>query len=124
MDRFAETFVNVRLNEPAVYEGYDMPDGNDELPSMYSQGIDIARGDIANDTHVRQRIPRGDIANGSHVRQKFLRLLHEMPDLSNLDRALSQRQLMSRMDDIQGFIEMTDDERKNFCKVLLRDISR
>uniref|UniRef100_A0A9I9CKK7 Retrotransposon protein n=1 Tax=Cucumis melo TaxID=3656 RepID=A0A9I9CKK7_CUCME len=46
MDRFAETFVDVGSNEPVGYEGFDMPDGNEEFPSVYSQGIDMSKKDV------------------------------------------------------------------------------
>ncbi|TYK22897.1 retrotransposon protein [Cucumis melo var. makuwa] len=34
---FTVTFVDVKSNESVRYEGFDMSDGNDEFPSMYSQ---------------------------------------------------------------------------------------
>ena len=36
MGRFAETFADVRSNEPVGYKGFDMPDGNDKFLSMYN----------------------------------------------------------------------------------------
>ncbi|KAA0051652.1 retrotransposon protein [Cucumis melo var. makuwa] len=63
--------------------------------------------------------PARTLTNDTHVCQEFLRLLRKMPNLSSLDRALCQRELMSHIDDMRGFVEMTDDERKNFCRVLL-----
>ncbi|KAA0035633.1 retrotransposon protein [Cucumis melo var. makuwa] len=39
---FAETFVNVGSNKSGGYEGFDMSDGNEEFPSMYSQDIDMS----------------------------------------------------------------------------------
>ncbi|KAL0550165.1 hypothetical protein IC582_014668 [Cucumis melo] len=68
--------------------------------------------------------PARALANDNHVRQKFFRILRAMPELTRLDRALLQRHLLSRMDDIRGFIQMPDDERESFCGVILRDISR
>ncbi|KAL4010894.1 hypothetical protein IC575_027915 [Cucumis melo] len=68
--------------------------------------------------------PTRPFANETFVRQEFLRLLCEMPDLSSLDRELCQRQLMCSIDDMRSFVEMTDEERKNFCRVFLRDVSR
>ncbi|KAA0045001.1 retrotransposon protein [Cucumis melo var. makuwa] len=64
------------------------------------------------------------LANDNHVRQEFFCILREMPKLTSLDRALLQRHLLSHMDDMQGFIQMPDDERESFCRVILRDISR
>ncbi|KAA0032141.1 retrotransposon protein [Cucumis melo var. makuwa] len=43
---FAETFANIRSNEPVGYEEFDMPNGNEEFPSMYSQGIDMFQEDV------------------------------------------------------------------------------
>ncbi|KAL0545822.1 hypothetical protein IC582_015718 [Cucumis melo] len=43
IDRFAETFVDVGSNEPSGrYDRFDMGDGNEEFPPMYSQGIDLS----------------------------------------------------------------------------------
>ncbi|TYK00096.1 putative nuclease HARBI1 [Cucumis melo var. makuwa] len=104
--RFIETFVDIGSNEHAEYEGFDMSDGNDmKFPSMYSQGIDMSQDDVR-------------ASRPAHVSDG------EMPDLSNLDRVLCQRQLMRSMDNMHGFVEMTNKERKNFCRVFLRDVSR
>ncbi|KAA0049852.1 retrotransposon protein [Cucumis melo var. makuwa] len=67
---------------------------------------------------------RCSLANDNHVRQEFFRILREMSKLTSLDRVLLQRHLLSCMDDIQGFVQMPDDERESFCRVLLRDIFR
>ncbi|KAL0561621.1 hypothetical protein IC582_002061 [Cucumis melo] len=40
--RFAETFADMAFNEPGGYEGFDMSDGNEEFPPMYSQRIDMS----------------------------------------------------------------------------------
>ncbi|KAA0055621.1 retrotransposon protein [Cucumis melo var. makuwa] len=46
-DRFAETFVNVGSNEPGGgYDRFDMGDGNEEFPPVYSQGIDLSQNDV------------------------------------------------------------------------------
>ncbi|KAL4039120.1 hypothetical protein IC575_002763 [Cucumis melo] len=65
-----------------------------------------------------------NLANDNHVRTEFFRILREMPELTSLDRALLQRHLLSRMDDLRGFVLMPEDEREGFCRVLLRDIER
>uniref|UniRef100_A0A9I9EGD5 Retrotransposon protein n=1 Tax=Cucumis melo TaxID=3656 RepID=A0A9I9EGD5_CUCME len=45
--RFAETFANVGSNEPGGgYDRFDMGDGNDEFPPVYSQGIDLLQDDV------------------------------------------------------------------------------
>ncbi|KAA0045949.1 retrotransposon protein [Cucumis melo var. makuwa] len=71
--RFAESFINIRSNEPVGYE----------------------------------RNPYAEI-----------------PELTSLDRALLQRHLLSHMDNMRGFVQMPDEERETFCRVLLRDISK
>ncbi|KAA0058940.1 retrotransposon protein [Cucumis melo var. makuwa] len=37
--RFAKTFIDVVSNEPRGYEGFDMPNGNEEFPPVYNQGL-------------------------------------------------------------------------------------
>ncbi|KAA0052331.1 retrotransposon protein [Cucumis melo var. makuwa] len=68
--------------------------------------------------------PARAFANDNHVRTEFFCILREMPKLTSLDRALLQRHLLSRMDDLRGFVLMSEDEREGFCRVLLRDITR
>ncbi|KAA0025430.1 retrotransposon protein [Cucumis melo var. makuwa] len=68
--------------------------------------------------------PACNLANDNHVRTEFFRILREMLELSSLDRALLQRHLLSRMDDLRGFVLMPEDEREGFYRVLLRDITR
>ncbi|KAA0066061.1 retrotransposon protein [Cucumis melo var. makuwa] len=123
---FVETFTDVGSNEPDGYKGFDMPDGNDmEFPSMYSQRIDMSQDDCVND-QLRAIVewPPCAFANDTEVCQEFLCLLRAMPDLSSLDRAVCQRVLMCSMDDMRSFVEMTDEERKNYCRLFLRDDSR
>ncbi|TYK05827.1 retrotransposon protein [Cucumis melo var. makuwa] len=64
------------------------------------------------------------LINDNHVHREFFHILHEMSELTSLDRALLQRHLLSRMDDMQGFVLMPENERKGFCRVILRDISK
>ncbi|KAA0036816.1 retrotransposon protein [Cucumis melo var. makuwa] len=68
--------------------------------------------------------PAHVLANDNNMQQEFFRILREMTKLTSLDRALLQRQLLSCMDDIWGFILMLEDEREGFCRVILQDISR
>uniref|UniRef100_A0A9I9E8C1 Retrotransposon protein n=1 Tax=Cucumis melo TaxID=3656 RepID=A0A9I9E8C1_CUCME len=68
--------------------------------------------------------PERALANDNHVRTEFFWILREMRELTSLDRTLLQRHLLSRMDDLRGFILMLEDEREEFCRVLLRDITR
>uniref|UniRef100_A0A9I9EKC7 DUF8040 domain-containing protein n=1 Tax=Cucumis melo TaxID=3656 RepID=A0A9I9EKC7_CUCME len=58
----------------------------------------------------------------SHFAETFAYI--GMPELTSLDRELLQRHLLSCMDDMRGFVQMPDDERQTFWRVLLRDISR
>ncbi|TYJ96264.1 retrotransposon protein [Cucumis melo var. makuwa] len=156
-DRFAETFTDVGSNEPGWYDGFDMRDGNEEFPPVYSQGIDLSqnnvrasqpsrasKGRIGSSVSKRKRVSQREVdvegihlaldqtneqlrmiaewsarplANDNHVRTKLL--LREMPELTSLDRALLQRHLLSRMDDLRGFVLMPEDERERFCRVLL-----
>ncbi|TYJ97166.1 reverse transcriptase [Cucumis melo var. makuwa] len=117
---------------------FDMGDGNKEFPPMYSQGIDLSQDDVcasrpsrasegrtgSSGTKRKRRMLARALANDNHVRTKFFRILHEIPELTSLDRALLQRHLLSRMDDFWGFVLMPEDEREGFCRVLLRDITR
>ncbi|KAL0560212.1 hypothetical protein IC582_000612 [Cucumis melo] len=163
--RFAETFADVGSNEPGGgYDRFDMGDGNEDFPPVYSQGVDISQDDVrasrpsrASDGRTgssgskRKRgsqrdfeleaihlaldqtneqlreiaqWPARNLANDNQVRTEFFRILREMPELTSLDRALLQRHLLSRMDDLRGFVLMPEDEREGFCRVLLRDIER
>ncbi|KAL0544100.1 hypothetical protein IC582_019211 [Cucumis melo] len=46
-DRFAETFADVGSNEPGGgYDRFDMGDGNEDFPPVYSQGVDISQEDV------------------------------------------------------------------------------
>ncbi|KAA0056586.1 retrotransposon protein [Cucumis melo var. makuwa] len=45
--RFAETFADVGSNEPGgEYDRFDLGDGNEEFPPVYSQGIDLSQDDV------------------------------------------------------------------------------
>ncbi|KAA0051849.1 retrotransposon protein [Cucumis melo var. makuwa] len=129
-DQFAETFADVGSNEPGGgYDRFDMGDGNEDFPPVYSQGVDISQDDLEaihlaldqTNEQLRQiaEWPARNLANDNHVRTEFFRILREMPELASLDRALLQRHLLSRMDDLRGFVLMPEDERDGFCRVLL-----
>ncbi|KAA0061278.1 retrotransposon protein [Cucumis melo var. makuwa] len=64
--------------------------------------------------------PARALANDNYVPTEFFCILSEMPELTSLDRTLLQRHLLSRMDDLQGFVLMPEDEKEGFCRVLLR----
>ncbi|TYK21089.1 retrotransposon protein [Cucumis melo var. makuwa] len=126
--RFAKIFVDVRFNEPTRYGGLTCWMGTRSSYPCTARGLTCPRRMYAHHDLLTRQIVGPDQADrrekGKASGREFLGLLREIPDLSNLDRALCQRELMSRMDDMQSFIEMTDDERKNFCRVFLRDIFR
>ncbi|KAL4022447.1 hypothetical protein IC575_016180 [Cucumis melo] len=45
--RFAESFADVGSNEPGGgYDRFDMGDGNEDFPPVYSQGVDISQDDV------------------------------------------------------------------------------
>ncbi|KAL0553345.1 hypothetical protein IC582_007239 [Cucumis melo] len=45
--RFAETFADVGSNEPGGgYDRFDMGDGNEDFPPVYSQGVDISQDNV------------------------------------------------------------------------------
>ncbi|KAA0060132.1 retrotransposon protein [Cucumis melo var. makuwa] len=139
-DRFAETFADVESNEPGGYDKFDMGDGNEEFPPVTGSSgskrkrdsqrdLDVEAIHLALDqTNEQLRMiaewPARTLANDNHVRTEFFRILREMPELTSLDRALLQRHLLSRMDDLWGFVLMPEDEREGFCRVLLRDITK
>ncbi|KAA0067436.1 retrotransposon protein [Cucumis melo var. makuwa] len=137
MGHFAETFAYIGFNEPAGYEGFDMPDGNEEFTRSFhpctARGLTYPRRMYAHHDLLAGRRSTNDLgrewptrtlANDNHVHWEFLCLLREMPELTSLDRELLQRHLLSCMDDMRGFVQMPDDERQTFWRVLLRDISR
>ncbi|KAA0053664.1 retrotransposon protein [Cucumis melo var. makuwa] len=68
--------------------------------------------------------PARALANENNVLMEFFHILREMPELTSLDRAVLQRHLLSRMDELRGFVLMPKDEREGFCRVLLRNITR
>ncbi|TYK29656.1 retrotransposon protein [Cucumis melo var. makuwa] len=88
------------------------------------EGIHLALDQTNNQLKMIAEWPACALVNDNHVRTEFFRILREMPELTSLDRALLQRHLLSRMDDLRGFVLMPEDERDGFCRVLLRDITR
>ncbi|KAA0060443.1 retrotransposon protein [Cucumis melo var. makuwa] len=44
--RFTEIFADVGSNEPDGYDEFDITDGNEEFPLVYSQGIDLSQDDV------------------------------------------------------------------------------
>ncbi|KAA0031771.1 retrotransposon protein [Cucumis melo var. makuwa] len=152
------------LRGKSYYPLFDIGDGNEDFPPVYSQGIDLSQDDVRasrpsralegrngssgskrkrgsqrdfdveaihlaldqTNEQLRQiaEWPARNLANDNHVRTEFFPILREMPELTSLDRALLQRHLLSRMDDLRSFILMPEDEREGFCRILLRDIER
>ncbi|KAA0031723.1 retrotransposon protein [Cucumis melo var. makuwa] len=82
------------------------------------EGIHLALDQANEQLRMIAEWPAHALANDNHVRMEFFRILREMPELTSLDRALLQRHLLSRMDDLWGFILMLEDEREGFCRVL------
>ncbi|KAA0026224.1 retrotransposon protein [Cucumis melo var. makuwa] len=138
--RFAETFTDVGSNEPDGYDGFDMEDGKKEFPSMTRssgskrkresqremdvEGIHLALDQSNEQLRMIAEWPACALVNDNHVCTEFFLILREMLELTSLDRVLLQRHLLSRMDDLRGFVLMPDDEREGFCRVLLQDITR
>ncbi|KAA0066904.1 retrotransposon protein [Cucumis melo var. makuwa] len=88
------------------------------------EGIHLALDKTNKQLRMIAEWPTRALANDNHVRTKFFRILRKIPELTSLDRALLKRHLLSRMDDLRGFVLMPEDEREGFCRVLLRDIAR
>ncbi|KAA0060332.1 retrotransposon protein [Cucumis melo var. makuwa] len=156
MGPFAKTFADVGSNEPGGYEGFDMTDGNEEFPPVYSQGIDMSQDDVRasrpsraskgrtgssgskrkresqrevdvegihlalDQTNEQLRMivewPARSFANDNHACTEFFRILREMPELTSLDRALLQRHLLSRMDDLRGFVSCLKMRGRDFVE--------
>ncbi|KAA0049592.1 retrotransposon protein [Cucumis melo var. makuwa] len=131
--RFAETFVDVESNELGGYDGFDIEGRIESSGSKRKRGsqreVDVENIHLALDQTNEQLRMIAEwhacaLGNDNHVRTEFFRTLRKMPELTSLDRGLLQRHLLSRMDDLQGFILMPEDEREGFCRILLRDITR
>ena len=88
------------------------------------EGIHLALDQTNEQLRMIAEWPARALANEDHVHTEFFRILSEMPELTSLDRTLLQRHLLSRMDDLRGFVLMPEDEREGFCRVLVRDITR
>ncbi|XP_050937702.1 uncharacterized protein LOC127148281 [Cucumis melo] len=88
------------------------------------EGIHLALDQTNEQLRMIAEWPARVLANDNHVRTKFFHILHEMSELTSLDRALLQRHLLSRMDNLRGFVLMPEDEREGFCRVLLQDMTR
>ncbi|KAA0048715.1 retrotransposon protein [Cucumis melo var. makuwa] len=98
---FAETFANIRSNELAEYEGFDMSDGNKTFLSMTGSS--------------RSKIKRGSQRKGE------IEVIHMTLECTNDQlRMIMEWHARSLVNDNH----MPDDEREIFCRVLLRDISR
>ncbi|TYK04899.1 retrotransposon protein [Cucumis melo var. makuwa] len=118
--RFAEIFTNVGSNEPGRYEGFDMADENEEFPPLHTSDARPNKRATQDDCEW----PARALANDNYVRTEYVRILREMSELTSLDRVSLQRHLLSRMDNLRGFVLMPEDEKGRFCRVLLRDMTR
>ncbi|KAA0056139.1 retrotransposon protein [Cucumis melo var. makuwa] len=162
--RGAETFADVKSNDPSGYEGFQLHDRNDiEIPTMYNQGFNMSRRiygphDLVEHPMVGldqsdqskkgggQRVEHVDLIhkamkcandqlrvivewtsvalqNETTVHQEVLCQLHAIPELSRLDRVHYSRILFCNLDDMRGFLEILEDEKMDFCTVLLREDS-
>ncbi|KAA0037926.1 retrotransposon protein [Cucumis melo var. makuwa] len=131
MGRFTEIFTNVGSNEPIGMRDLTRHMGTRSSHPCIFRGLTCTRRMYAHHNLLSHQTCTNDqlktsaewparaLVNDTYVHQEFLPLLREMLELTSLDRALCQRHLLSRMDDMQGFVQMTDDEKQNFCRVLL-----
>ncbi|KAL0544170.1 hypothetical protein IC582_019282 [Cucumis melo] len=67
--------------------------------------------------------PSVALQNETTVHQEVLCQLHAIPELSRLDRVHYSRILFCNLDDMRGFLEILEDEKMDFCTVLLREDS-
>ncbi|TYK05810.1 retrotransposon protein [Cucumis melo var. makuwa] len=106
MGHFAETFTYVESNEFVEYDGWKQYGASIHVGEI--EMIHMALKCTNDQMRSNAEWPVHTLANDTAVRQEFLWLLREMPNLSCLDRAMCQRLLMRSMDDMRGFIEMTN----------------
>ena len=50
---------------------------------------------------------------------EVVRALRVIPQLSRLDRAQCNRILMNNLTDMKGFLELSDEEKLDYCTVLI-----
>ncbi|TYK02411.1 retrotransposon protein [Cucumis melo var. makuwa] len=62
MGRFTETLAD-ESKKLVRYEGFDMPDGNKEFPSTYSQGIHMSQEDVRISQPIMRQTVRSDRAD-------------------------------------------------------------
>ncbi|TYK14144.1 retrotransposon protein [Cucumis melo var. makuwa] len=133
--RGAETFADVKSNDPNGYEGFQLHDRNDiEIPTMYNQGFnmskriygphDLVEHPMCANDQLRAIVewPSVALQNETTVRQEVLCQLHAIPELSRLDMVHCSRILFCNLDDMRGFLEILEDEKMDFCTVLLREL--
>ncbi|KAA0051678.1 retrotransposon protein [Cucumis melo var. makuwa] len=97
---FAKTFTDVGSNDPNRM--------------MYALHTLLA--------HRRVGLDLMDQSDGGEGSGKSYSSCGAMPELSRLNRARCSCSLFRSLDDICGFIEITDEERMDYCTVLLRDL--
>ncbi|KAL4038216.1 hypothetical protein IC575_001824 [Cucumis melo] len=67
--RFAETFADVGSNEPGGgYDRFDMGDGNEEFPLVYSQRIDLSQDDVRASRPSRASEGRNELSGSKRKR--------------------------------------------------------
>ncbi|TYK11084.1 retrotransposon protein [Cucumis melo var. makuwa] len=115
-----ETFVNVGSNVIGGYEGFIGNDGNDiEIPSMYSQGLDMSSDDIMG-TRPRQA---SDGRNASSRSKRKWVGQTAIPKLTRIDRCHCMCILMHNVDNMKAFMDVPDELKFNFCTDILQENS-
>ncbi|KAA0054316.1 retrotransposon protein [Cucumis melo var. makuwa] len=107
--RFTETFGDVASNEPGGTESSGSKRKRESQRELDVEGIHLALDQTNEQLRMIVEWLARALANDNHVRTEFFRILREMSELTSLDRALLQRHLLSRMDDLRGFILMPED---------------
>ncbi|XP_031744343.1 uncharacterized protein LOC116404989 [Cucumis sativus] len=67
--------------------------------------------------------PRLALEDESRVRREVVRALRAIPELSRLDMAQCNRILMNNLTDMKGFLELSNEEKLDYCTVLIRGAS-
>jgi len=143
-----ETFVYVKSNVPPGFEEFAHVDLNDtKIPSMSSRGndsrtcssdskwkrggkiwkiVDVIKDDMAFQTYQLRLIaewPWLALKDESRVRREVVCALRAIPQLTRLERAQCNRILMNNLADMKGLLELADDEKLDYCTVIVRDTS-
>ncbi|KAA0033261.1 retrotransposon protein [Cucumis melo var. makuwa] len=122
------------LNKPFQYYDeltyvFGRDRATDRFAETFADGIDLSQEDVRASRPSRASEGRtgssGSKRKSGSQRDFDVEAIHLALDQTNERlRVLLQRHLLSRMDDLRGFVLMPEDEREGFCRVLLRDIER